>query len=88
MPRDKPGMNLGLQLAGMNTVVFRCRCLFARGDATGVAGWRLCPEHSALQPRVAEAFGEQEGQCVVTCRIQVQRLRGAGKLDAAATATG
>ena len=66
-------MNIGLRLAGSQTVVFRCGCFFARGDDT-VPGWRLCAEHMALRPMIADAFGEDEGECVVAVRLSLQRL--------------
>src|SRR5437899_2107316 len=48
-------MNIGLRLAGNHSVVFQCGCFFARGDDTGVPGWRLCTEHVGMRPRVGGA---------------------------------
>ncbi len=67
-------MNIGLRLAGSHSVVFQCGCFFARGDDTGVPGWRLCTEHVDLRPMIAGAFGEDEGECVVACRLRLQRV--------------
>jgi len=67
-------MNFGLRLAGSHSVVFQCGCFFARGDDTGVPGWRLCAEHVDVRPMIADAFGEDEGECVVACRLSLQRV--------------
>jgi len=67
-------MDLGLRLAGDHTVVFRCGCFFARGDTTGVPGWRLCLEHLDLRPLITEAFEEAGEQCVVACRFRLHRV--------------
>ncbi len=72
--RDYGGMNIGLRLAGSHSVVFQCGCFFARGDDTGVPGWRLCAEHVDVRPMIADAFGEDEGECVVACRLSLQRV--------------
>jgi len=72
--RDYGGMNLGLRLAGSHTIVFQCACFFAGGDDTGVPGWRLCAEHVNLRAMIADAFGEDEGECVVACRLSLQRV--------------
>lgn len=69
-------MNIGLRIAGTHTVVFQCSCFFACGNETLPPGWRLCPEHVHLQPMVAEAFGEAHGECVVACRVNVERIAG------------
>ena len=66
------GMDIVLRLAGSHTVVFRCGCLFAQGDDTGVPGWRLCVEHMDLRPLIAAAFGEDQGECVVAFRLSVR----------------
>jgi hypothetical protein len=71
-------VNLGLSLSGRHTAGFRCGCLFARGDAAGVARWRLCPSHGSLRRVVAEIFGRAERPCVVTLgtRLPPRRPRG------------
>jgi hypothetical protein len=68
------GMNIGLRLAGTHSVVFQCGCFFARGDDTGVPGWRLCAKHVDVRQMIADAFGEDEGECVVACRLSLQRV--------------
>jgi hypothetical protein len=66
-------MDIGLRLAGNHTLVFQCTCFFAGGNTTLPPGWRLCAEHADLQPMIAEAFGEADDECVVACRLNLQR---------------
>jgi hypothetical protein len=60
-------MDFGLRLAGTCTIGFRCGCLYARGDQTGVPGWRLCADHVDERSAVADAFHTDDGECVVVC---------------------
>jgi hypothetical protein len=68
-------MQLDLRLAGRRTVAFRCGCFFTRGDATGVAGWRLCRAHAARVDAVEAAFDGPDDACVVVCPIDVEWVR-------------
>ena len=71
-------VDLGLRLAGAETVVFRCGCVFARGDETGVAAWRLCPAHLNDEYTIGRAFAYDGEACVIVPRpAPERRARGA-----------
>jgi hypothetical protein len=67
-------MDIGLRLAGSHSLVFRCGCFFSAGNDGLVPAWRLCNDHVDLRPTIAEAFGGDEGECLVACRLRLQRV--------------